>query len=111
MGAVFEAEQSGLRRRVAVKVPRSLLADRAEIVRRFQHEAELIARLEHINILPAVPVCSPARVGGFWTHCSRAPHALAGRASDQLESRNSDGGARGSAGSRGTGLRKVVSTA
>jgi serine/threonine protein kinase len=29
MGAVFEAEQSGLRRRVAVKVLRSLLADRA----------------------------------------------------------------------------------
>jgi hypothetical protein len=59
----------------------------------------------------AVPVCSPARAGGFWTHCSRAPHALAGRASDELESRNSAGGARGSDGSRGTGLRKVVSTA
>jgi eukaryotic-like serine/threonine-protein kinase len=39
MGAVFEAEQSGLRRRVAVKVLRSLLGDRAEIVRRFQREA------------------------------------------------------------------------
>lgn len=49
MGLVYEAEQEGLRRRVALKV---IEADAAtpDSLRRFQHEAELLARLQHPGI-------------------------------------------------------------
>lgn len=46
MGAVFEAEQQHPRRRVALKL---LAASRSspELLRRFQHEVQLLARLQH----------------------------------------------------------------
>lgn len=49
MGEVYEAEQDSPRRIVALKVLRSGLASPV-LVRRFEHEAELLGRLRHPNI-------------------------------------------------------------
>ncbi|MBL8863557.1 MAG: serine/threonine protein kinase [Planctomycetes bacterium] len=49
MGAVYEAEQQRPRRRVALKVIRPGLAS-GEMLRRFEHEAALLARLQHPGI-------------------------------------------------------------
>ena len=51
-GRVYAATQPGTDRRVAVKVIRPDLADSAEFVRRFETEAQLVARLEHPHIVP-----------------------------------------------------------
>ena len=51
MGAVWEAVQEGLGRRVAVKVLHPMLAERAELLARFKREAETTARLGHPNIV------------------------------------------------------------
>jgi hypothetical protein len=49
MGAVFRAEQISLKRTVALKLLRPELSADAELVRRFNAEAELAARLSHPN--------------------------------------------------------------
>ncbi len=49
MGIVYEAEQRGTRRRVALKVLRAGLSS-ARSLRRFEHEAEVLARLDHPGI-------------------------------------------------------------
>ena len=51
-GRVYAATQPGTERRVAVKVIRPELADSSEFVRRFEAEAQLVARLEHPHIAP-----------------------------------------------------------
>ncbi len=51
-GTVYAARQPGTHRDVAVKVIRAELADSAEFVRRFELEAQLVARLEHPHIVP-----------------------------------------------------------
>src|SRR5438105_13178851 len=56
MGAVYLAQQSRPTRRVAVKVllPRVVVgsAEYREFHARFQREANLVAKLEHVNIVP-----------------------------------------------------------
>ncbi len=52
MAAVYRAYQPNMDRFVAVKVIESSKKLSVELVARFQREARLIARLEHINILP-----------------------------------------------------------
>ena len=52
MATVYEAEHTGLRRRVAIKVLDPSLTHRPDFVERFQREAETIAQLEHPHILP-----------------------------------------------------------
>ncbi|TAH38037.1 MAG: tetratricopeptide repeat protein [Planctomycetota bacterium] len=49
MGTVYEAEQQHPKRRVALKVIRPGLAS-AEVLRRFEHEAAVLARLQHPGI-------------------------------------------------------------
>ncbi|MDQ6670782.1 MAG: serine/threonine protein kinase, partial [Chloroflexota bacterium] len=52
MGAVYEADQTRLRRRVAVKVLWPHLTQEPGLVVRFNREARIAARLEHPHILP-----------------------------------------------------------
>jgi hypothetical protein len=56
MGAVYEAEQLSLRRRVALKVLRFGTVSDPEAIQRFQREAETVARLHHTNIVPIFAV-------------------------------------------------------
>lgn len=52
MGAVFEAEQISLRRRVALKILRFASVSDPDAIERFQREAETIGNLHHTNIVP-----------------------------------------------------------
>ena len=51
-GDVYRAVQPGIGRPVAVKIIRSLYANQPDFIRRFEAEAQVIARLEHPNIVP-----------------------------------------------------------
>jgi WD40 repeat protein/DNA-binding SARP family transcriptional activator len=51
-GVVYRAWQPQLAREVAIKAIRPALANDPEFIRRFEAEAQLIARLEHANIVP-----------------------------------------------------------
>ncbi|MEE9512596.1 MAG: protein kinase, partial [Anaerolineales bacterium] len=51
-GVVYRAFQSTVGREVAVKIIQPALANDPEFIRRFDREAQLIARLEHIHIVP-----------------------------------------------------------
>jgi predicted Ser/Thr protein kinase len=52
MGVVYEAEQTSLGRRVALKVLRYGVVADPEAMQRFRREAETVARLHHTNIVP-----------------------------------------------------------
>jgi outer membrane protein assembly factor BamB len=56
MGAVFEAEQVSLRRRVALKILRFGGVSDPDAIERFQREAETVAGLHHTNIVPIFAV-------------------------------------------------------
>jgi WD40 repeat protein/transcriptional regulator with XRE-family HTH domain/tRNA A-37 threonylcarbamoyl transferase component Bud32 len=51
-GAVYRATQAGIDREVAIKIILPKYADRPEFIRRFEAEAQLVARLEHPHIVP-----------------------------------------------------------
>jgi len=51
-GAVYRAEQPSVGREVAIKVVRPELANDPDFVRRFEAEAQTVARLEHPHIVP-----------------------------------------------------------
>jgi WD40 repeat protein/serine/threonine protein kinase/DNA-binding XRE family transcriptional regulator len=51
-GVVYRAQQPRLDRLVAVKVIRPQYADHPDFVRRFEAEAQIVARLEHPHIVP-----------------------------------------------------------
>lgn len=51
-GAVYRAYQTLVKREVAVKVILPEYASEPEFIRRFEAEAQLVARLEHLNIVP-----------------------------------------------------------
>ena len=51
-GAVYKAHQSNVGRDVAIKIILPGFANRPEFIRRFEIEAQLIARLEHPYITP-----------------------------------------------------------
>ncbi len=52
VGTTYRAVQPAVEREVAVKIIRSELANNPEFVRRFDIEAQLVARLEHPHIVP-----------------------------------------------------------
>src|SRR5262245_38641095 len=56
MGVVYEAEQSSLRRRVALKVLPPAFSQDPRIVARFRREAEAAGRLRHPGIVPVYSV-------------------------------------------------------
>src|SRR5438045_7491287 len=56
MGVVYEAKQSSLDRRVALKVLAPDAANDVLLVERFLHTAALVARLSHPGILPVYAV-------------------------------------------------------
>ena len=51
-GAVYRATQPQVGREVAVKIILPEYANRPEFIRRFETEAQLVAQLEHMNIVP-----------------------------------------------------------
>jgi len=51
-GTVYAAKQPGTERDVAVKVVRAELADSPIYVRRFEVDAQLVARIEHPHVVP-----------------------------------------------------------
>ncbi len=51
MSVVYLAYQESLKREVALKVMRPIITDESDIVRRFEQEAEIIAKLYHPNIV------------------------------------------------------------
>jgi len=52
MGVVYRATQPLVEREVALKIIRPQYADQPDFIRRFEAEAQLIARLEHPHIVP-----------------------------------------------------------
>jgi serine/threonine protein kinase len=56
MGVVYEAEQTSLRRHVALKVLRFGAVADEDAMNRFRREAETVARLHHTNIVPIFAV-------------------------------------------------------
>lgn len=65
MGAVFEATQLSLGRRVALKILRFGGVSDPEAIERFQREAETIAKLHHTNIVPVYAVGSERGVNYY----------------------------------------------
>ncbi len=51
-GAVYRAYQPSVRREVAIKVILPEFANQPEFIRRFEAEAQLVAHLEHLHIVP-----------------------------------------------------------
>src|SRR6516162_6911156 len=51
MGQVYLSEQQSLKRKVALKIMRADLADSPVSLKRFQAEAEAVARVTHANIV------------------------------------------------------------
>ncbi|MEZ5470682.1 MAG: bifunctional serine/threonine-protein kinase/formylglycine-generating enzyme family protein [Marinicella sp.] len=51
MSVVYLAYQESLKREVALKVMRPIITDGSDVVRRFEQEAEIIAKLYHPNIV------------------------------------------------------------
>lgn len=51
-GAVYRAYQTGVGRDVAIKVILPNVASQPDFIRRFETEAQIIARLEHLHIVP-----------------------------------------------------------
>lgn len=51
-GIVYRARQTTLGREVAIKVIQPELANQPDFIRRFESEAQLVARLEHLHIVP-----------------------------------------------------------
>lgn len=51
-GAVYKAYQSTVGREVAVKIILPHFSNHPDFIRRFEAEAHLIARLEHLHIIP-----------------------------------------------------------
>jgi len=78
MGAVYEAEQISLRRRVALKVLRFGTVSDPDAIERFKREAETVAHLHHTNIVPIFAVGSEHGVNFY------AMQFIEGRSLDQV---------------------------
>ena len=87
-GAVYKAHQSTVDRDVAVKIILPQLANHPDFIRRFELEAQVIARLVHLHIVPlydywrdpegAYLVMRWMRGGSLGEELKRGPYELAG---------------------------------
>ncbi len=75
---VYRATQPALAREVAIKVVRAEFANRPEFVRRFAAEAQMVARIEHPNVVPLYD---------FWREPDRAYLVMRLMAGGSLEQR------------------------
>ncbi len=66
MGSVYEAENTWTKRRVALKVMRPEVADRAEYVRRFMQEAQAATQLAHPNIVDVLDMGEDRELGSLY---------------------------------------------
>ena len=73
MGVVYEAEQTSMQRKVALKVLSPAITATSQAVKRFRREARAAGRLHHTNI---VPIHAMGRHGGHWYY---AMELVAGR--------------------------------
>jgi len=78
MGVVYEAEQTALKRRVALKILRANLATKGSEFERFHREAEALARIDHANV---VKVFGSGEVSGNHYY---AMELIEGRALDKM---------------------------
>jgi tetratricopeptide (TPR) repeat protein len=78
MGVVYEAVQTSLDRRVALKVLSLSITNTANAVRRFQREARAAASIHHTNI---VPIYGMGSYAGQWYY---AMELVQGRALDEV---------------------------
>ncbi len=85
MGAVFEAEQKSLGRRVALKVLWFGTANDVSAIQRFQREAETIAQLHHTHIVPIYSVGTEGSINYF------AMQLIDGQSLDQVIKQNPNG--------------------
>ena len=51
-GAVYKAQQTTVNREVAIKIILPHFSNHPDFIRRFENEARLVARLEHLHIVP-----------------------------------------------------------
>ncbi len=63
MGSVYEAENMRTRRRVAIKTMRPEVAERPEMARRFEREAQASGQLHHPNIVDVLDMGDDATYG------------------------------------------------
>src|SRR4051812_27814364 len=66
MGAVYEAENTWIKRRVALKVLFQNLAADPEVARRFMQEAQSATQINHPNIVYVLDMGRDARDGAFY---------------------------------------------
>jgi serine/threonine protein kinase/DNA-binding XRE family transcriptional regulator len=81
-GVVYRATQTTVGREVAVKIILPKFADRPEFIRRFESEAQLVARLEHPHIVPLYD---------YWREPSAAFLVMRLLAGGSLETRLTEG--------------------
>ena len=65
-GTVYRAYQALIRREVAIKVIRSSYANQPEFIRRFEAEAQLVARLEHLAHRSPYTISGVTRAEHIW---------------------------------------------
>jgi tetratricopeptide (TPR) repeat protein/serine/threonine protein kinase len=71
MGVVYEAEQTPMGRKVALKVLYPAITSSARAVRRFQREARAAGRVHHTNL---VPVYGMGEENGVWYYAMELVH-------------------------------------
>ena len=101
MGVVYEADQTSMKRRVALKVLAPSITGAARSIKRFKQEAHAAGKLHHTNI---VPIHDMGQHGGYWYY---AMELVEGRSVSQILDDLRSGGDR----VRSSQLRMVESSA
>jgi serine/threonine protein kinase len=82
LAVVHRATQRALGRDVAIKVVRAELADNPAFIRRFEAEAQMVAWIEHQNVVPLY---------GYWREPGQAFLVMRWMTGGSLETRLNDG--------------------